>query len=58
VFERVVAASGKRVEIDRAHLAMLLEGIDTKSSKFRRHFARDVRIEARDGKDARQCAAR
>ena len=58
VFERVDATSGKRVEIDRAHLAMLLEGIDTKSSKFRKHFAREIRIGERDGHEARQRAAR
>jgi transposase len=48
VFEPVGADGAKRVEIDRAHLAMLLEGIDTKFSKFRRRFARDVRIGRRD----------
>lgn len=32
------------VEIDRARLMMLLEGIDVKKAKFRRHFARSVRI--------------
>lgn len=32
------------IEIDRARLMMLLEGIDLKKSKFRRHFARSVRI--------------
>lgn len=58
VFERVDATSGKRVEIDRAQLTMLLEGIEIKSTKFRKHFAREVRIDARDGNDARQCSAR
>jgi transposase len=46
-FERIDGGS-KRIEIDRARMAMLLEGIDTKSSRFRRHFARDVRIGDRD----------
>jgi len=46
-FERVDGGA-KRVEIDRARMSMLLEGIDTKSSRFRRHFARDVRIGDRD----------
>lgn len=46
-FERVDGSS-KRIEIDRARMSMLLEGIDTKSSRFRRHFARDVRIGDRD----------
>lgn len=46
-FERV-DGRGRRVEIDRARMSMLLEGIDTKSSRFRRHFTRDVRISSRD----------
>ncbi len=46
-FERVDGSS-KRIEIDRARISMLLEGIDTKSTRFRRHFARDVRIGDRD----------
>lgn len=32
------------VSIDRAKLMMLLEGIDVKNAKFRRHFARSIRI--------------
>jgi len=56
VFERVEAATGRRVELDRARLSMLLEGIDVKSSKFRRRFAREIRIEARDGNAARRLA--
>ena len=39
---------GAKVEIDRAKMSMLLEGIDTKKSRFRRYFARDVRISSRD----------
>jgi len=46
-FERI-DGRGRRVEIDRARMSMLLEGIDTKSSRFRRHFTRDVRIPSRD----------
>lgn len=46
-FERIEGSSA-RVEIDRARMSMLLEGIDTKSSRFRRYFTRDVRIDARD----------
>lgn len=37
------------VEIDRARLMMLLEGIDAKKAKFRRHFSRSVRIGRRGG---------
>lgn len=36
------------VEVDRAQLMMLLEGIDVKNAKFRRHFARSLRIGARN----------
>ena len=32
------------VGIDRAQLSMLLEGIDLKKAKFRRHYKRSVRI--------------
>jgi transposase len=46
-FERIDGSS-KRIEIDRARMSMLLEGIDTRTSRFRRHFARDVRIGDRD----------
>jgi transposase len=45
-FERI-AGRGARIEIERAQMSMLLEGIDTKNSRFRRHFTRDVRIPAR-----------
>lgn len=51
-FERI-DGSGDRFEIDRARLAMLLDGIDTKYSKMHKHFVRDVRIASRDG---RECA--
>lgn len=36
------------VEIDRVRLAMLIEGLDTKTWQFRKHFSRDVRIRSRD----------
>ena len=38
------------VEIDRAQLAMLLEGIDLKTAKFRHRFARSLRMGGRDGR--------
>ncbi len=46
-FERWHPSSdgARHVEIDRAQLMMLLEGIDLKKVKFRRHFARRVRID-------------
>lgn len=46
-FERI-DGGGERLEIDRARMSMLLEGIDTRSSRFRKHFAREVRIGDRD----------
>lgn len=46
-FERL-EGRGEKLEIERAQMSMLLEGIDTKKSKFRRHFSRDVRIASRD----------
>lgn len=46
-FERI-DGDGERLEIDRARMSMLLEGIDTRSSRFRKHFAREVRIGDRD----------
>ena len=46
-FERI-AGEGEKVEIDRARLAMLLDGIETKSSRIRTHFVRAVRIASRD----------
>jgi transposase len=41
------------LEIDRAKLAMWLDGIDVKKANSRRNFSRNVRIESRDG-DARK----
>lgn len=46
-FERL-KGRGEKFEIERAQMSMLLEGIDTKMSRFRRHFSRDVRMAARD----------
>ena len=49
------ASSGEaHIEIDGRRLRLLLDGVDTKSSRFRRHFASDVRIAdraRRDGSD-------
>lgn len=50
-FEDVRAShDGKVLAIDRAKLLMLLEGIDTKKSSFRRHYARSVRMKSGDGR--------
>jgi len=35
-----------RVELDRAQLAMLLEGIDVRTTEYRPHFYRQQRIQA------------
>ena len=57
-FERIEVGEGRRVEIDRARLSMLLEGIDARCAKFRRYFVRDVGIKARDfGDDPRPARA-
>jgi transposase len=45
-FERIEGRV-PRIEIDRARMLMLLEGIDTRSSRFRRNFTREVRIASR-----------
>jgi transposase len=54
-FERV-DGRGPRVEIDRARLAMLLEGIDLKQGKIRQHFAEDIRVRARDDHERERAA--
>lgn len=40
------------VKVDRAQLMMLLEGIDLRKAKVRRHFARSIRIGRRGGQAA------
>lgn len=47
-----------QIEISREQLVMLLSGISTKTGRFRPHFARDVRIEKRDGEHERRRVAR
>lgn len=55
-FQRLDGTSAK-IEIDRARLGMLLDGIDTRNSKFYRYSVRDVRIASR-GDDERARAGR
>lgn len=43
----LIRGRGAKVEIDRARLAMLLDGIDTRKSTSRRNFVREVRIHSR-----------
>jgi transposase len=52
-FPFVVEGEGRRVEIERAQLAMLLEGIEWKNVKKSLRFPRTVRIQDRDGSRAR-----
>lgn len=47
---------GATLEIDRAKLAMLLDGIDVKKAKSRCNFSREIRIHSRDD-DARRSTA-
>lgn len=51
-------ASVSRVEIAREQLVMLLEGIGLKSLRFRRNFAREVRMATRDDVDQSAHVAR
>lgn len=48
-FRAMTRGGARRVEISRAELSMLLEGIDLKAGKIRRHFADGVHIRARGG---------
>ena len=45
-FERITLREA-RVEIDHATLKMLLEGINSRTQKPRKHFAREIRIAPR-----------
>ena len=45
-FERIDLKEAM-VELDRSQLAMLLEGIDTRTWRFGRNFEREVRISSR-----------
>jgi transposase len=45
-------AGSARVPIDRAELMILLEGIDRRTTKFRKHFARSARPSPRDAERA------
>ena len=51
----LASSSSVRVEINRATLAMLLEGIDLKAGKIRKHFAEGICIDDRrsDAHDTR-----
>jgi transposase len=51
-FKALERTRGKRVEMQRAELWMLLEGIDLKEGQRRRHFAEEIRIDGRRGERA------
>lgn len=51
-FRAPARGEGARVEVSRAELMMLLEGIDLNQGKMRRHFAEEMYIEGRDGRSA------
>lgn len=48
-FRTLRKTRGKRVEISRAELAMVLEGIDLEKGRIRKHFDRSFRPTRRDG---------
>jgi transposase len=47
-FKQVSAGSSNKLELSRAELSMLLEGIDLKAGRIRPHFADEIRIDSRD----------
>jgi len=49
-------ASGGRVEIDALRLQLLLEGIELRSARSKKHFVREIRLGARDGDGRRTLA--
>lgn len=51
-----VRGEGTRVEIDRAQLSMLLDGIEWKSAKKSSHFTSRFDIQKRDGSRTRTSA--
>ena len=48
-FQFDIRGDGKRLEIQRAQLSMILEGIDWKSAKISSHFSTSLAIRSRDG---------
>jgi transposase len=55
-FERIdfANASCTRVELSRVQLSMLLEGVALSSAKSKKHFASELRLDARDGDGTRR----
>ena len=50
-FERLRDVGSTRLQITRAELSMLLDGIDVRKSKKRKHFADEVRIARGERRD-------
>ena len=55
-FPFAVRGDGTHIEIERAQLAMLLEGLEWKSAKKSSHFTRTFDIQSRDGSRTRTSA--
>ena len=49
-FRDLRAGANGKVEIKRAELAMVLEGIDLEKGRMRKHFGDEVRLSRQDGK--------
>jgi transposase len=47
-FQFDIRGEGSRIEIQRAQLSMILEGIDWKSAKISSHFSTSLAIKGRD----------
>ena len=50
-FKKVIAGASNKLELSRAELSMLLEGIDLKAGRIRPHFADEIRIDSRDERE-------
>lgn len=48
-FRALAKRGAKRVEMTRAELAMILEGIDLERGRMRKHFADEIRLSKRHG---------
>ncbi|MCC7014843.1 MAG: IS66 family insertion sequence element accessory protein TnpB [Planctomycetes bacterium] len=57
-FFEPLCPGARRVVLSREQLVMLLSGVDTKSGRFRRDFAREVNITSRESGDRAERATR
>jgi len=51
VLSDIAERDGAHVEIDARQLRLLLDGVDLKKLRFRKHFAREIRLEDRTRRD-------